>query len=177
MSNSYYTQTGAPAAQSRGASLSIRSEFGLVQTGFDAVSAAIALKGTISGQAWTGSHDYTGAVLTMATQTAGDNTTKGATTAFVAAAIALINSSLTGYAPLASPALSGTPTAPTAALGTNTGQIATMAALINQAFLSALPAQSAATIGQVPVSDGTNAAWGDVSVTGSDIYLYNTYGG
>lgn len=43
-------------------------------------------------------------------------------------------------APLASPALTGTPTAPTAAPGTNTTQIATMEALQQAAFSAALPA-------------------------------------
>ena len=54
------------------------------------------------------------------TQTAGDSTTKIATTAFVTAADNL-------KANLASPALTGTPTAPTASSGTNTTQIATTA--------------------------------------------------
>lgn len=67
---------------------------------------------------------------TAPTATAGDNTTKLATTAFVTGAL---GSYLTAtaiaatYAPLASPALTGTPTAPTAAGGTNTTQIATTA--------------------------------------------------
>lgn len=54
------------------------------------------------------------------TQTAGDNTTKLATTAFVTTADNL-------KANLASPALTGTPTAPTASTATNTTQIATTA--------------------------------------------------
>jgi hypothetical protein len=54
------------------------------------------------------------------TQTAGDNTTKLATTAFVTTANNL-------KANLASPALTGTPTAPTASTSTNTTQIATTA--------------------------------------------------
>lgn len=89
------------------------------------------------------------------TATAGDNTTKAATTAFVQAAIAsLVASSpaaldtlnelaaalgndanfaatitglLAAKAPIESPALTGTPTAPTAAGGTNTAQVATTA--------------------------------------------------
>jgi hypothetical protein len=49
----------------------------------------------------------------------GDNSTRIATTAFVA--------SMTGFAPLASPAFTGVPTAPTAAYGTNSIQLATTA--------------------------------------------------
>lgn len=59
---------------------------------------------------------FTGTVAAP-TPTAGDNSTKVATTAFVA----------TSYAPLASPALTGTPTAPTATPGTNSTQLATTA--------------------------------------------------
>jgi hypothetical protein len=56
---------------------------------------------------------------TAPTPTAGDNSTRIATTAFVA--------SMTGFAPLASPAFTGVPTAPTASFGTNTTQLATTA--------------------------------------------------
>ena len=51
-----------------------------IQTQLNTLTSA---KGAISGQTWTGSHDYTGATLTAATQTAGDSSTKVATTAFV----------------------------------------------------------------------------------------------
>lgn len=46
------------------------------------------------------------------------------------AMIAALNTTIGALAPKASPVLTGTPTAPTAALGTNTAQIATMAALL-----------------------------------------------
>lgn len=58
------------------------------------------------------------------TQPAGTNNTKVATTAFVTNAVGTATAPL---APLASPALTGTPTAPTAAAGTNTTQLATTA--------------------------------------------------
>lgn len=57
---------------------------------------------------------------TAATQTAGDNSTKVSTTAYVDTGLAL-------KAPLASPTFTGTPAAPTAAPGTNTTQLATTA--------------------------------------------------
>lgn len=41
-------------------------------------------KGAITGQAWTGTHDFTGATITVPTATAGDSSTKPASTAFVA---------------------------------------------------------------------------------------------
>ena len=55
-----------------------------------------------------------------------DNSQKGATTAWV-------NTFLTSYAPLASPTFTGTPTAPTASVGTNTTQIATTAFVLANA--------------------------------------------
>ena len=79
----------------------------------------------------------------------GTNTTQIATTAFV-------EGELTTYALKASPTLTGTPLAPTAAVGTNTPQIATMAALLNQAFSTVLPAQSAGTAGLFPQSQGAS---------------------
>ncbi|MGL4274885.1 MAG: hypothetical protein ACRCTO_21550 [Pseudomonas paracarnis] len=42
-------------------------------------------KGAITGQAWTGTHDFTGATITVPTATAGDSSNKPASTAFVAA--------------------------------------------------------------------------------------------
>lgn len=70
------------------------------------------------------------------TATAGTNTTQIATTAFVQAALSGISgggtpTDLSSYAPLDSPALTGTPTAPTAEAGTNSTQIATTAFVQN----------------------------------------------
>jgi hypothetical protein len=109
---------------------------------------------------------------TAPTQTAGNNTTRLATTAFVQTAItALVNSSPAALdtlnelatalgndpnfattianalglkAPLASPALTGTPTAPTPAGGTNTTQLATTAFV--QAAITALVNSSPAAL-------------------------------
>jgi hypothetical protein len=82
------------------------------------------------------------------TPTAGDSTTKVATTAFVA----------TSFAPKASPALTGTPTAPTATGGTNTTQIATTA-FVNTAvavgFSTASPTFTGTTTVTNLVASGT----------------------
>jgi hypothetical protein len=40
-------------------------------------------KGAISGQVWTGTHNFTGSTITVPTATVGDNSTKAASTAFV----------------------------------------------------------------------------------------------
>lgn len=110
------------------------------------ITNALALKANIASPALTGTP-------TAPTAAAGTNTTQIATTAFVGTAVSnlvasapaaldtlnelatalgndasfstTITNSLAAKAPLASPALTGTPTAPTAALGTNTTQLAT----------------------------------------------------
>ena len=68
-----------------------------------------------------------------------------------------------------SPNFTEIPTAPTAALGTNTTQIATMAALNAQAFLTALPSQTG-NAGKFVTTDGTTASWG-VAITPFQIAL------
>lgn len=107
----------------------------------------------------------------------GDSSTKLATTAFVAAAIAAIptagvasfntrtgavvlnTADITGAggAVLASPALTGTPTAPTATAGTNTTQLATTA------FVAAAVAGSTAGVSSF------NGRTGSVSLIGNDV--------
>ncbi len=47
------------------------------------VQAQIDAKGAITGQAWTGAHDFTGATPTVPTATPGDSSSKAASTAFV----------------------------------------------------------------------------------------------
>lgn len=88
------------------------------------VANSLALKAPLASPALTGTP-------TAPTAAAGTSTTQLSTTAFVQAAIAVlqtaINSALALKAPLASPALTGTPTAPTAAQTVNNTQIATTA--------------------------------------------------
>lgn len=49
------------------------------------LQAQIDAKGAIAGQAWTGTHNFTWATITVPTATAGDATNKAASTAFVSA--------------------------------------------------------------------------------------------
>jgi hypothetical protein len=58
----------------------------------------------------------------------------------------------------ANAALTGVPTAPTAAAGTNTTQLATTAFVIGTAFSSALPGQ-AGNAGKFVTTDGSTASW------------------
>lgn len=89
-----------------------------------ATNTALALKAPLASPALTGSP-------TAPTQTALDNSTKVATTAYTDTAVGVETTARTTAealkAPLASPTLTGTPAAPTAALGTNTTQLATTA--------------------------------------------------
>ncbi|MBX3583664.1 MAG: hypothetical protein KF810_17395 [Rhizobiaceae bacterium] len=108
-----------------------------VSSAFDTlaeIATELGLKAPLNSPALTGNP-------TAPTQTAGNNTTRIATTAFVTTAInAVLNGVSSAFdtlaeiatelglkAPLNSPALTGTPTAPTASGGTNTTQIATTA--------------------------------------------------
>ena len=67
-------------------------------------------------------------------------------------------------APKNSPNLTGIPTAPTAPTGTNSNQIATMAALQAQAFAAPLPAQ-AGNAGKFVSTNGLDASWVELRVT------------
>jgi len=126
-----------------------------------AVTLAVA---DVTGAAPLGSPALTG-VPTAPTAAPGTNTTQVATTAFVAAAVpaapvtsvagrtgavTLAVADVTGAAPLGSPALTGVPTAPTAAPGTNTTQVATTA------FVAA-SAPTAASIGALVYGATDNA--------------------
>lgn len=88
---------------------------------------------------------------TATTQSAADNSTKVATTAYVDTGLAL-------KANLASPTFTGTPAAPTAAPGTNTTQLATTAFVTAAAFSSSLPSQTG-NAGKWITTDGSTASW------------------
>ena len=77
------------------------------------------------------------------------------------------NSTISGYATLASPAFTGVPTAPTAAAGTNTTQLATTA--FTNAIFAAPPALGSTT--PAAVSATTLSASSTVSGSGFSTYL------
>ena len=85
------------------------------------------------------------------------NNTLVATSAQLAAAVT--DETGTGALVFAdSPELTGTPTAPTAAGGTNTTQVATTAFVQNTAFSAALPSQTG-NAGKYVTTNGTTASW------------------
>lgn len=89
-----------------------------------------------NGETYSGTHDFSGATMNMPQKV----DTTGGTAANLA--------------------LTGTPTAPTAAAGTNNTQIATTAFAVQLAFAAALPAQPGGSATYVLTSTGGVAAWG-----------------
>ena len=128
----------------------------LALTGNATVSGTLAVTGATTLQAATG-------VTTLAA----DNSTSLATTAYTTAAVAAEALARTNsdalLAPLANPALTGIPTAPTAAAGTGTSQIASTAFVAAAAFSAVLPGQ-AGNAGKYVTTDGTNASWVSIVV-------------
>ena len=61
-----------------------------------------------------------------------------------------------------SPVFTGTPAAPTAAVGTNTTQLATTAFVVNTAMSAILPGISATTKGKFLTNDGTTSSWSPI---------------
>jgi hypothetical protein len=143
------------------------------------------------GDTYAGTHDYSSVTaIRVPTKAQGDNSTNAASTAYVdlstaneaatrttndntlqtninsanAARIAGDNAlwaNFALYALINSPAFTGIPTAPTAATGTSTAQLATCAFVVATAFNAVLPGQ-VGNAGRFVSTDGTNAYWADV---------------
>jgi hypothetical protein len=133
-----------------------------INTEFVNISTAIATKADLLSPTFTGTPALpTG--TTAVTQSAGNNSTALATTAYADAAITaertatatLTNKTLTSPT-VSSPTMTGTPVAPTAAVDTNTTQVATTAFVVAQIADDA------------PTKSGTGAVgnWG-INVTGN----------
>jgi hypothetical protein len=116
-------------------SLTLSGTDGTTQT-FPTTSATIAR--TDAAQTFTGVQTFTNPIV--GTQTANDNSTKAASTAYADAIAAL-------KANLASPIFTGTPAAPTAAVDTNTTQLATTAMVLGQAASATPLINGTATVG------------------------------
>jgi hypothetical protein len=145
----------------------------------------------VTGAAPLASPTFTG-VPAAPTASFGTSTTQLATTAFVQAAIPSTGvtsfntrtgavvpatadysvSQVTGAAPLASPALTGVPTAPTAALGTSTTQLATCQFVQQTGNTPVLSASVALTSAQLLALHGTPITL--VPAPGAGIVVYPT---
>lgn len=155
-------------------------------------SGDMALKADLASPTFTGTPTLpTGTIAT--TQTAGNSSTAIATTAFVGTAVAnLVDSAPATLntldelalalgddanfatttataiglkAPLASPALTGTPTAPTATAGTNTTQLATTQ-FVTTAVVNASPQTTVYTSGSGTYTVPSGARWLSVKMVG-----------
>jgi hypothetical protein len=152
-----------------------------------AISLAVA---DVSGAAPLASPALSG-TPTAPTATLGTNTTQIATTAFVLAnapaapvtsvagktgVVTLVAADVSGAAPLASPSLTGTPLSTTAAVDTNTTQIATTAFVLAQAASATPLADGTAAVGtstryaradHIHPTDTTRAALASPTFTGT----------
>jgi hypothetical protein len=178
MSNDYYTATGAPATGSPGTSSVMRAEFSAVVAGFDKLppltgnaNKLIVVNGSATGLAASSKTVPTGDFVgTSDTQTLTNKTisltsnTLTATSAEIAAAV----SDETGTGALVfagSPALTGTPTAPTAAAATNTTQIATTAHVFAERSNTATLTNKTINASSNTLSNIANASLTNSSVT------------
>jgi hypothetical protein len=144
-------------------------------------SIAVASDFPILNQNTTGS---AATAIAAATQAIGDSSTKIASTEFVALSLvsktnkAYVDNLLTSKAPLASPDLTGTPTAPTASAGANSTQIATTAyvdkadnlkANLASPTFTGMPLAPTATVGtnttQVATTEFVNSTLESTEVT------------
>jgi hypothetical protein len=139
MSNDFYNVSGAPATGSPGSSATVRSEFASISIAFDKLpqltgqnNRFVRINAAGSALEPAGAVPAGDVVGTTATQTLTNKTLNLSSNTLIATsaqlATALTDETGTGFAVFsASPALTGTPTAPTAGAGTNTTQIATTA--------------------------------------------------
>lgn len=121
---SFNGRSGSVTLQSSDLPLATTTVVGGVKAG---TNLAVAGDGTLSVATATSSVQGVASFGTGLTVTAGVVTANVVTVAGRTGSVTLTVSDVSGAAPLASPALTGTPTAPTATAGTNTTQIATTA--------------------------------------------------
>ena len=175
----------------------INASAAIAQSKISGLSTSLGLKADLASPALTGTP-------TAPTAVAGTNTTQVATTAFVKTAVdnviaaapgaldtldelaaalgddanyaATVTTALAAKAPLASPALTGTPTSPTATADTNTTQVATTAFVVGQAASTAPVMNGTAAVGtslkyarqdHVHASDTTKANLASPTFTGT----------
>ena len=169
MPNRNYTNSVNPIYRSSGSSAVIRAEFGSIDAGFTGVEAELDSLDLLKSPK--ASPTFTGTVVLPSTTSIGN--VSATEIAFLDGVTSAIQTQMDSKAGLNSPALSGTPTAPTPAFGMSNTQIATMEALAAQAFNSvALPGMTSSA-GMVLGTNGTTAAWKPII----NIPLYQSQGG
>ena len=119
-----------------------------------------------AGQAYTGAHDFSAASGVTLPAATSIGTVSGTEIGHLDGVTSPIQAQLDNKAGLNSPAFTGTPTAPTATLGTATNQLATTAFVAAQALAASLPGQ-AGNAGKFITTDGANASWQNVTAAGT----------
>jgi len=153
MSNDYYTHGTFPTPNAPGSSALLRAELDLIEAGFSKLP-------DLTGNA--------GKVVVVNAGATGleTNPTTATSLAFVANVTSDIQAQLNAKAPLASPALTGTPTAPTAGAGTNTTQLATTAFVIAERSNAATLTNK--TLSSPIISNPSGLVKGDVGLGNVD---------
>lgn len=148
-----------------GAVTPTHTELNYVDGVTSAIQTQLDAKGAHAGQTWTGTQNFTGATITFTTQSANDNSTKGATTSYVDTGLAL-KGNVSAQTWTGTHTFSGACVVPTMAAGNNSTNAAstafTAAAIAAAAFSTALPSQ-AGNSGKYVTTDGTTASWGTVN--------------
>lgn len=134
-----------------------------VEVGSASTGAVYFVAGASSTDMYAGTDGY----LRTKTAGPGDNTTKAASTAFVTAAIAAGLGS--GYAPLASPTFTGTPSAPTATAGDSTTKLATTAFVATSFAPLASPTFSGTPLAPTPTAGDNTSKLATTNFVGTAI--------
>lgn len=148
-----------------GAVTPTHTELNYVDGVTSAIQTQLDAKGAHAGQTWTGTQNFTGATITFTTQSANDNSTKGATTSYVDTGLAL-KGNINAQTWTGTHTFSGACVVPTMSAGNNSTNAAstafTAAAIAAAAFSTVLPSQSG-NAGKYVTTDGTTASWGIVN--------------
>lgn len=141
MANNFYIKSGNPTTGSAGSSSIIRNEFELVEQGFDKLPP---LNGNGGKLVRVNAPENALEVVINAASNIPNVPAGGVSATNVQAAINELDSE---KAPLNSPALTGTPTASTAAVDTTSTQLATTAFVVGQAASTTSPMDGVAAVG------------------------------
>jgi hypothetical protein len=156
MTNRYFNNAVDLLPLTRARSGDVETNFNQVESGFDTVQTEMDLKAPLASPSFTGTSNFTGTVALPSTTSIGN--VSNVEISHLDGVTSPLQAQIDLKAPLASPALTGTPTAPTATAGTSTDQLATTAFVTATAFSVTLPGQGGNT-GKVLRTDGTNANW------------------
>lgn len=145
-----------------GAVTPTHTELNYVDGVTSAIQTQLDTKAPKSAPTFTGTATFSGALNANGTNTLASTTSIGDVSAtelsYVNGVTSAIQTQLDAKAKIASPALTGVPTAPTAATGTGTTQIATCEFVAATSLESTLPGQTG-NAGKYLTTDGSSASW------------------